>query len=346
MSILQPDVVFIDTSVFVAENFFAPDNRIHSLSKLAKDNKIRLVMSEITRQEIYKRIKSTVRQSWKQFDKDCRIFRNNVEIDQWRKSTNEKKEIEKLIVLFDKFLTETHTKILDYSYCSDAGKVFIDYFEKHKPFGDGQKKDEFPDAFVLTSLEKYASEIHQKVIVLSKDGDMLGYESKNLICEDYGQYVSKKMAEGVALVQMVRRLQADAESLKKEITSAAIEYLEDFRLYQTLLNLDEVSYFSVNEVNVELNENDYEVVSVNDTFIEIELQPTIAFKVGVDYVNYAYAIYDSEDGKWYGTENETYEVDSEAIVCVTLRYYYGHRQGVDYLETIDMELSSLSDAIR
>lgn len=32
---LPPDTVFIDTSVFIAENYFAPDNRIHTLMRLA-----------------------------------------------------------------------------------------------------------------------------------------------------------------------------------------------------------------------------------------------------------------------------------------------------------------------
>ncbi len=35
------DVVFVDTSVFIAENFFANGNRINSLCKLAKERKIR-----------------------------------------------------------------------------------------------------------------------------------------------------------------------------------------------------------------------------------------------------------------------------------------------------------------
>ena len=171
------DVVFIDTSVFIAENFFAPGNRIHAIEKLAKEGKIKLVMPEITRREIFKHIISAVRESWKIFDANCRIFRNNIDVDQWRKTTNKESETKKIITLFENFLTETFAKILDFSYCSNVEKVFNDYFEKQKPFGEGNKKDEFPDAFVLTSLEKYSSEINRQIIVLSCDGDMNGYTS-------------------------------------------------------------------------------------------------------------------------------------------------------------------------
>lgn len=340
-----PDIVFIDTSVFLAENFLAPGNRINAIGKLAKEGKIKLVMPEIIRQEVYKHIKVSVRQSWKAFNKDSRIFRNNAEIDKWRKTTNEKKEIENITALFDKFLSDSKTRILDYGYCSDTGKVFDEYFSARKPFGEGHKKDEFPDAFSLMALEKYANEAKQHIVVLSSDGDMEGYESEVLDFEDHGEYVSRKVAEGVALDEMVSLLRDDKMSLESRIRDAATDYLDDFRLYLTSLNLTEVSFHLVKEVDVDLNENNYELISVNDHYIEIEIQPIIAFKVDVEYVNYDCAVYDNEDGKWYGTEDETYEVDSSAIVNVTMRYYFGQPQLPDYLDIVDVELSALGDAI-
>ena len=333
---LLPDIVFVDTSVFIAENFFAPDNRINAVAKLAKEKKIRLVMPEITRQEVYKHIKSAVRQSWKAFNKDSRIFRNNFDVDNWRKGTNEKVETDRILGLFKKFLAETHTRILDYSYCTNAEKVFTNYFQHFKPFGEGQKKDEFPDAFVLTSLEKYSEEQRQRVVVLSTDSDMNEYESKRLVNEEYGRYISKKVAEGIALDEMTRLLCDDKPSLIREIRDAATDYLDDFRLYLTRLNLTEVSYHSVNEVDVEFNESDYEIISVNDNYFELEIEPEITFKVDVDYVNYDCG---------YGTEDENYEVNGSTTARATLRYYLGRNSRRPYLEIDDMDLSSLSDAI-
>ena len=96
-----PDTVFIDTSVFIAENYFAPGNRIHTLERLAEGGKIKLVLSEITIQEVRKHIVSQVRDSWKQFDKVCKVLRNREEIDKWRKSTNDKKEIDHYLSKMD-----------------------------------------------------------------------------------------------------------------------------------------------------------------------------------------------------------------------------------------------------
>lgn len=341
----QPDIVFVDTSVFIAENFFAPGNRIHSLANLAKEGRIRLVVSEITRQEVLKHIKTIVRQSWKAFNNDSRIFRNNSDVDMWRKSTNEKAEVERITGLFELFLTDTHSRILDYSYCVYAEKVFTDYFQYRKPFGEGQKKDEFPDAFVLTSLEKYSEEQHQQIIVLSTDSDMKGYESKRLVYEDYGKYISRKVAEGVALDEMAKALRDEKIVIVREITDAASDFLDDFRLYLTKLNLMEVSDHSIERVEVNYNEDDYEIISVSEDSIELEIEPEIIFKVDVSYVNYDYAFYDKEDGIWYGTEDGHYEVDAAASVRATLRFCPATTFGVPFFKIEDLDLSSLSDAI-
>ena len=54
----------------------------------------------------------------------------------------------------------------------DAATVFQKYFQKKPPFGPGKKKEEFPDAFVLTSIEDWCSWKNQKIYVVSTDGDM------------------------------------------------------------------------------------------------------------------------------------------------------------------------------
>ena len=77
----------------------------------------------------------------------------------------------------------------------------------------------------------------------------------------------------------------------------------------------------------------------------MEIEPEITFKVDVDYVNYDCAVYDREDGVWYGTEDENYEVNGSTTARATLRYYLGRNSRRPYLEIDDMDLSSLSDAI-
>ena len=99
-------------------------------------------------------------------------------------------------------------------------------------------------------------------------------------------------------------------------------------------------------VSVDLNEDRYEVINITDNYIEIEIQPTISFQVDVEYVNYDFAVYDKEDGKWYGTEEESFNFDSSANVRVTLLYHLSKYNENDYLEIKDIDLLSIIDAIK
>lgn len=340
-----PDLVFVDTSVFIAENFFAPGNRINTLRQLAIDKKITIVISEITIQEVRKHVKSSVRESCRNFDKSCKALRNRPEIDAWRKSTNEKEEVQSALGLFNEFLSSTGAKVLDYSYCSNVEQVFTEYFEQQKPFAEGMKKDEFPDAFVLVSLERFAAEKHESIIVLSEDSDIKGYKSERLKQVDYRQYISSKVAEGVALGEFANLLEDEKQSLELKIQEEVENYLDDSRLYITCLNLTDVSFHIVKNVEVEVKPKEYDIILVTGRYIEVEIQPAVLFHVDVDYVNYEYAVYDREDGEWYGTEDETYEVKGSTVVKATLRYYYGEKKVGAYLDMIDIEMSSIMDAI-
>lgn len=341
-----PDTVFIDTSVFIAENYFAPGNRIHTLMRLAEEGKINLVLSEITVQEVRKHITSSVREAWKQFDKVCKVFRNREEIDRWRKSTNEEKERELFLSQLDNFLKTANLIVLNYSYCTDNAQVFTTYFNRQKPFGEGMKKDEFPDAFVLSALEKYAREIKHNIIVLSQDPDMSSYKSTSLSCQDCGEYISKKLVEGVALPAFEEKLESEKVSLKEDIKKQVTDYLDDFRLYLTCLRLMDVSDHMVREVEVDLDTNNYEVIAVTDECLELELHPEVAFTVDVDYVDYDYAQYDREDGVWYGTENNVYEVNGSTEISLVLRFFYQADDDTEpELEIADLDMSALVDVI-
>lgn len=340
------EIVFLDTSIFKAENYFASDNRIHTLTDLARKGKINLVMSTITGQEVRKHIKSDIRAAWKAFDHESRPLRNNPALDAWRRGTSEKQEIEAALKLFDNFLSEASVTVLDYSYSSDVEKVFNQYFERRKPFGDGMKKDEFPDAFVLAALEKYAAEKHRTIVVLSEDGDISGYESKHLRHEDYRQYISDKLKEGAALEALNARLIQDKTYLESCVQKEAFEYLDDFRIYMSFLNHLEVTGHDVKKVSVEINPADYEVAAIHTNYIEIELLSDVDFLVVVDYHNFDTATYDSEDRKWYGVEDGAYEINATAAVPLTLRYFFSQQMGaIDALDIVNIGLEAIMDVI-
>lgn len=341
-----PEIVFIDTSIFVAENYLAPDNRINALGELAKKGKITLVMTEITCQEVRKHLQSDIGAAWRGFDRNCRPLRNNPVLDSWKRSTNERQEKEAALELFKAFLSDSKVIILGYDYCGDVEKVFSQYFGRRKPFGEGMKKDEFPDAFVLSALEKYSAEIRRKINILSIDSDLAKYESERLVHQEYGQFVSDKLKEDAALDALDARLILDKGRLEGYIRQEAEEFLDDFRIYMSYLSHLNVTGHDIKEVRAEVNPADYEIINLNPDHIEIELHPDVSFIVDVDYHDFDNATFDDEDRKWYGVEEGTYVIEATTPLTMTLRYFYPKGpQDVEALDVKDLDLLPLMDVI-
>ena len=53
---------------------------------------------------------------------------------------------------------------------TDTAAVFGAYFDRRPPFGDGKKKSEFPDAFIVAALDGWCREHREQMYVVSADG--------------------------------------------------------------------------------------------------------------------------------------------------------------------------------
>lgn len=109
---------------------------------------------------------------------------------------------------------------------------------------------------------KVCNEKHQSIIVLSEDPDIKGYASKQLKQVDYRQYISNKVAEGVALEELAKLLEDEKQSLGHKNQKEVEDYLDDFRLYLTCLNLTDVSFHTVKNVDAEIDPKEYDAYSI------------------------------------------------------------------------------------
>lgn len=51
------DIIFLDTSIYIAENYFVPSNRISMLKRLVSDGLVSVVSTEITNREVLRHFK-------------------------------------------------------------------------------------------------------------------------------------------------------------------------------------------------------------------------------------------------------------------------------------------------
>lgn len=159
---------------------------------------------------------------------------------------------------------------------------------------------------------------------------------------------------------------------KKELVSLdidaagmlAIDYLADKYGDDSSFNLIDAHSFNIIDINgmmhnregsLEANPHNYYVFTfdIADKVIVLNVRSTGEIRILESFevcpygiLNWnEYAVYDREDGEWYGTEDDTYEVEGSTVVKATLRYYYGEKKAGAYLDMIDIEMSSIMDAI-
>jgi predicted nucleic acid-binding protein len=199
------EYVFLDTSVFEKNNFLE-GNRITELLKLSEDKEIRIVLTQITYNEIISRFRKNIigtREAFKTFRNRSRVFKNLPSKIRLFDTVEEENLVTEFTISLDERLTRAKCIIMRYSKV-DISSIFDNYFSMKSPFGEGQKKDEFPDAFALLMLEKWCDKYKRKCHVLSTDDDMLSYEHPNLIISpNYEDFLDAKLRAMKAMKAIV-----------------------------------------------------------------------------------------------------------------------------------------------
>lgn len=209
-----PVHVFIDTQIYINESYnFTEKGNLSYLRKQVVDGKVIHLTSQIVVGEVEKHIKKDVSEVLGSFNKtvdDRRfaIFREKG-YGQLQK-LNESEMVAEAVSIFHTYLSDTKAFVLDIGTIA-LTSVISDYFEAKSPFGiKKDKKSEFPDAFNISMLRKYAMH-NRPVVIVSGDGDFP--DDDNIVC-------FKTLGELL-----------DAINSQDEITQKVKEYLKSKRQY-------------------------------------------------------------------------------------------------------------------
>lgn len=315
---MEKDVVFIDTSVFKANNYFSVTSKINKLAELASKGRISIVLTSITTAEIIKHLIKDLENARRSVrKKDNEVLRNIKTTDKYF-STLDSLDIEKTAIeMVNTFVKRSGAYVIGLDYCKDIEGIFKKYFKQEFPFSE-KKQKEFPDAFTLAALEGYNRSRHYKIIVLSTDPDMQNYESDELFAVDFKKYISEKMSEDVDLSALYTELSGNSDWLKEQLESEIEEYLDDESLYYDRIENGDIHYISVGEVRVDFNADDVYINESNNKTIDFELEIHVNYRIGISYDDYTNATYDNEDKEWYGAEytTEDFIESGSTIVCM------------------------------
>lgn len=335
---MEKDYVFVDTSVFCKANYFVKDGTISHLFQLHDKGRILLLMPTITKREVQKNYRQDLVE---QFDKLSRLHKLK-NIEAYNLPVMNKDDICKEVNCKISEMMN-HVCELDYSYCQDVETIFKKYFEREYPFAGKGKEKEFPDAFVLQALEKYAADNQiKKVIVLSEYGDMTDYQSPVLdTSEDYKMYLSRKLKEDADLSGFEEALNDSLPNLERQINLKVEALLTNPGTYQEVINLNEVSDVSLNGFEVILNSKDYYITSINEHSIDIDLHAKVDFSVCVEYLDLESSYYDREYDQWLVRNFVFNNIVRSDNIVVKLKY------SIDmlHLEVGDYGIDNLEDEI-
>ena len=171
------DAVLVDTSVYHKRqcDFEGITNSIiPMLLQLLRANNIKLLSHSILMREIMKHIGQSelisrinnFQSALRKYNKQLQMIETSAEeLNQKLEALNMEK---RLTTCFEAFY-EYATVIPD----ANVNDVFDDYFNARPPFrAEGEKKHEFPDAFILKGLKKYCdNNPDETILVISDDSD-------------------------------------------------------------------------------------------------------------------------------------------------------------------------------
>jgi hypothetical protein len=193
---LETHNIFIDTEIFKRANFNYNSESFQKLISLVQGKKAYIFLTDVTVNEVKSNIKQDVRAA----RGAIRSLRKNPGIPillnllegPIKEVVFGKLNVEDvtnlLVKQFEEFQEAVSAKIISVEGIS-VSEILDQYFSQKAPFGEGKKKDEFPDAFALAALRRWCDENKEKIYIISGDGDMAS------ACEVGGPLISLSSLE-------------------------------------------------------------------------------------------------------------------------------------------------------
>lgn len=233
----EVNAITLDTSIFDKFNCNLDYRMLRSLDQF-KGTQVTLIFSEVVAGEVIEHIR-------KEAEKQAAELR--AAINQYRRRWKRQESVEELAAPIDlkddasAFARRQWVAFLESNdgiVVSAEGNVRIAdllqrYFDYSPPFSRSEKKkNEFPDAICLLSLEAWAAATSKKLLIISKDGDWKGFAAQStrlFYYDDLGKVLDVfHRAERFIAERIVALLRADRFAALSDAIHTAIQaYLDD-----------------------------------------------------------------------------------------------------------------------
>lgn len=287
-----PDAIFIDTGILDKECYDFSSPRIQALVTALAAQPKTLLLPQPTKHEIIRHITDQAREaivSLVRARDDHPLLRAKPGIPQSRaqRDTMVAQLRAETLAQWEEFQSRFDLQELNYSGI-DIAEIMTWYEQISPPFGLGEKRKEFPDAFALAALRARATQSGAPVAVVSTDGDLKKFCDVEPKLRFY-QSLDALTAEMVADANEAAKT-AKAESLAlasipaiKDLISAAFP---DRGFWHQEAPGDEDE--NVENVNVEecaIDPDDIQVTGITDHSLTVSFRAEVTFTADVSYAD-------------------------------------------------------------
>jgi PIN domain len=309
-----PGAIFLDTQVFEGASFNYQTKTFGALDKHLAEGDLQLVITDITVREVHARILVAVA---KELELQ-RKFRDNARVLKSATGTAIAAALAKqdataiasqLQKAFDDYLSKNDAEIIDTSKLV-AGPVLAKYFAQVAPFGPGEKRKEFPDAFVVEALAAWQMKDGSGLFVVSADelfrkacGERAGLHPEKELRDVLDQVVTdEKLAEFVR------------EQLSAQAATIAHKAKTDFEGLGFHVE-DEWGDAEVSVTDIKLDEEP-DILEIDESTATAHMIFKAQYDAELSYDDSTTGIYDSEEKQMLFMDHVTKTVSDEFDLVV------------------------------
>jgi hypothetical protein len=344
----------IDTSIFERNGLKLNKGLLAQLHQF-KDNPINLVLSDI----VYWELKSHLNKKEKDTRNKIELALNNAS-DYLNCCTDDMEKIKSLIKIDYEIGTISNSTLEDFirkcgielvkseEYC-DIKSLIDMYFLHHAPFKEsGNKKNEFPDAIALLSLQAWAENNNKNLLAVSLDNDWENFSQHkhNIdIVDDLAKAMEILNRQTEALDSIIREIQLDLlENKSNGIFQNIYTAIKD-SISISEIHADSVLNYSIDSIDTYLEKIDilkeederqlkvYVVDSNSDTItisiackVFCNVEATFNFSLGVS-------------GEYVSIGSTTRAIETSYATNVLVHLHGNYLDGLQNMEINDIEVT-------
>lgn len=338
-------LVLIDTSAYEALRLSFKGDIFEALKKLSSHQKILVVGSDILLKEMEAHLSEAISQSVNKMNKVSNDIGRLVQgdlgmITELLSDTSKLKEdikAERLNRMNDFFASINYEEV-DISKVNNK-KIINDYFNVTPPFGEGNKRKEFPDAFILNAFINEYKENLASTCLVSQDDDWEKFANSHpeiRFFKSIPEFIDFIHTEYDTVFMTTLREAIDG---KKEMIS---KYLSD-TIVDCEITIDDLwidPEIEIYSESVKVHINDFNIISFESESIILEVKIKVDYDISMWASDETASFKDDETKTWvyFGRNQYFASIKKDASVEIEMSFDPHPTILVDTLEIYDSQL--------